>query len=229
LIDLELKHLFKGKSGWVIKKLNEDEYLLDFPTEDLRNELIMFKGFEFATAIARAKVEPTNLEREIVCALKETWVKATCFPRKSKREMVIKEIAHLVGDPVEVDERNLKSEGAIRVKVLCKNALNSKGNTMVFINKQGHLIRWRSEKLRADEGDESLGDNNSKFDKDKEGSDEEGDSEESDGSHDSGFARLAKEQREEEKKRKLMGKSGGTSQAEEMDWETMVDAEIIMS
>jgi hypothetical protein len=32
LIDLELKHLFKGKSGWAIKKLGEDEYLLDFPS-----------------------------------------------------------------------------------------------------------------------------------------------------------------------------------------------------
>jgi hypothetical protein len=80
LIDLELKHLFKGKSGWTIKKLGEDEYLLDFPSEDLRNELTKFKGFEFATTIVKAKVDP------IVCALEETWVKATGFPRKAKKE-----------------------------------------------------------------------------------------------------------------------------------------------
>jgi hypothetical protein len=34
--------------------------------------------------------------------------------------MVIKEISHLVGDPVEVDEKSLRSEGVVRVKVLCK-------------------------------------------------------------------------------------------------------------
>jgi hypothetical protein len=51
----------------------------------------------------KAKVEPTNIEREDVCALEETWVKATGFPRKEKEEVVNKEIAHLVGDPMEVD------------------------------------------------------------------------------------------------------------------------------
>jgi DNA-directed RNA polymerase subunit H (RpoH/RPB5) len=85
--------------------LGEDEFLLNFPSEDLRNELTKFKGFEFATAIVKAKVEPTNLEED-VCALEETWVKATSFPRKAKKEMVIKEISHLVGDPVEVDKKS---------------------------------------------------------------------------------------------------------------------------
>jgi hypothetical protein len=115
--------------------LVEDEYLLDFPSEEPRNELTKFKGFEFATAIVKAKVEPTNIEREVVCALEETWVRASGFPRKAKKEVFIKEISHLVGDPVEVDVDILKNEGAIRVKVLCKDALKIKGNTLVFINK----------------------------------------------------------------------------------------------
>jgi hypothetical protein len=34
--------------------------------------LTKFKGFEFATAIVKAKVEPTNIEREDVCDLEET-------------------------------------------------------------------------------------------------------------------------------------------------------------
>jgi hypothetical protein len=84
LIDLDLKHLFKGMSWWTIKKLGEDEFLLNFPSEDLRNELTKFKCFEFATAIVKAKMEPTNLD-EVVCALEETWVKATGFPRKQKK------------------------------------------------------------------------------------------------------------------------------------------------
>jgi hypothetical protein len=59
---------------------------------------------------------------------------------------VIKEISHLVGDPHEVDEQGLKSEGMVRV--LCKDAIQIEGFTMVFINGQGHLIKWLSEKLQ---------------------------------------------------------------------------------
>jgi hypothetical protein len=73
VIDLELKHLFKGKTGWTIKRIGEDEFMLNFPSEDLMNELTKFKGFEFATAYIKAKVEPTELEKEDVCVLKETW------------------------------------------------------------------------------------------------------------------------------------------------------------
>jgi hypothetical protein len=64
--------------------------------------------------------------------------------------------------------------GAIRVKVLCKDALKIKGNTLVFINKQDYLIRWKSEKLGTDIGENSIDDNSSKLD----GSDGEGDSDE---------------------------------------------------
>jgi hypothetical protein len=90
--------------------------------------------------------------------------------------VVIKEISHLVGDPVEVDVDILKNEGggAIRVKVLCKDALKIKGNTLVFINKQDYLIRWKSEKLGTDIGENFIDDNSSKLD----GSDGEGDSDE---------------------------------------------------
>jgi hypothetical protein len=53
---------------------------------------------------------------------------------------VIREISHLVGGPVEVDEKSLKSEGVVSVKVLCKYALKIKRNTLVFISKHDHLI-----------------------------------------------------------------------------------------
>jgi hypothetical protein len=143
----------------------------------------------------KAKVEPTNLEKEAMCALEETWVKATSFPMEAKKEMMIKEISHLVGDLVEVDENSLKSEGVIRVKVLCKDALKIEVNTLIFINKHGHLIHWKGE------GEGSINNNNSKFDRHKDGSDEEDDNDDSEGSHDSGFVRLAQEQKEEEKKK----------------------------
>jgi hypothetical protein len=61
VIDLELKHLFKGKSGWTIKKIDEDSFLLDFPTAEMRDQLTKFKGFEFATTFIKAKVELTEM------------------------------------------------------------------------------------------------------------------------------------------------------------------------
>jgi hypothetical protein len=35
--------------------------------------------------------------------LEETWVKATSFPTKAQKKDIIREISHLVGDPIEVD------------------------------------------------------------------------------------------------------------------------------
>jgi hypothetical protein len=80
VIDAELKHLFKGKSGWTIKRTVEDEFILHFPSAELVDELTKFKGFEFATAHIKEKVEPTEIEKEVVSVLEETWVKATGFP-----------------------------------------------------------------------------------------------------------------------------------------------------
>jgi hypothetical protein len=116
-------------------------------------------------------------------------------------------------------------EGATRVKVFCKDALKVKGNTLVFINKQDNLIRWKSEKLGTDTSDDSIDDNSSKMD----GSDGEGESDDLGDSHDNGFANLAKEHKEEENKKRQMGKSGGISQADEMEWETMARGEFSLS
>jgi hypothetical protein len=125
----------------------EDEFVLHFPYEELRNELTKFKGFEFATSIIKAKVVPIEMEKEAVSLFEETWVKATGFPQKAKRAEVIKEISHLVGDPQEVDEGSLGEGGVVRVRVMCKDALKVAGSTMVYINKQGHWIKWISEKM----------------------------------------------------------------------------------
>jgi hypothetical protein len=43
VIDIELKHLFKGKSGWTIKRIDDGTCLLDFPSTELRDELTSSK------------------------------------------------------------------------------------------------------------------------------------------------------------------------------------------
>jgi hypothetical protein len=57
--DIELKCLFKVKSGWSVKKIGEEE----FPSEELRNELTRFKGSEFAIVVIKAKLEATDLDK----------------------------------------------------------------------------------------------------------------------------------------------------------------------
>jgi hypothetical protein len=83
IIERELKYLFKGRIGWSISQLGDNEFILHFPSEELRFELTKFRSFEFATAPVKAKVEPTNLEKEVVSILEETWVNATGFPAKA--------------------------------------------------------------------------------------------------------------------------------------------------
>jgi hypothetical protein len=97
----------------------------------LRDQLTKFKGFEFATTYIKAKVEPIEMEKEAISILEETWVNATGFPRKAKKSEVIKEIAHMVGDPIEVDDNILRSEARVRVKVLCKDAMKVDRNTLL--------------------------------------------------------------------------------------------------
>jgi hypothetical protein len=59
--------------------------ILHFPFGKLRDELTKFKGFEFATAYIKTKVEPTKMEKDATSVLEETRVKATNFPRKAKK------------------------------------------------------------------------------------------------------------------------------------------------
>jgi hypothetical protein len=116
----------------------------------------------------------------------------------------------LVGDPVEVDDKFLIDEGKIRVKVLCKDATKIKGTTLLYINGQGHLLSWYSEKLQI-----LLGKDPQDSDYEDEESDEEEDKEEEYfDSHDSGFARLGKELEEEEDK---MGQGGSISQKDDLE------------
>jgi hypothetical protein len=65
--------------------MDEDEYILYFPSVKLSDELTKFKGFEFATVVIKAKVVPIEMEKEVVSLLEETWVKATGFPKKAKK------------------------------------------------------------------------------------------------------------------------------------------------
>jgi NADPH-dependent glutamate synthase beta subunit-like oxidoreductase len=58
----ELRQLFKGISKCSIKKMNEDnQYLITFPSESIREQFSRFRGFDFQTSIVKVKVIPTEM------------------------------------------------------------------------------------------------------------------------------------------------------------------------
>jgi hypothetical protein len=83
IIDNELKHLFRGGSGWTIQQLGENEFIVHFPNDELRYELTKFMCFGFATTYVQVSVQATNLEKEAMSVLETTWVKASGFPTKA--------------------------------------------------------------------------------------------------------------------------------------------------
>jgi hypothetical protein len=92
-----------------------------------------------------------------------------------------------VGDPIEVDEASLLKGRVVRVKVWCKDPMKIEGSTLVYFNKQGHMITWWSEVLETMKSGKSLDNKTSKFDRNIDYSDEEKEKDDSIGSHDSSF------------------------------------------
>jgi hypothetical protein len=68
-----------------------------------------------------------------------------------------------------------------------------------------------------------------KFDRHKDDSEEDGDKNDSGGSHANSFVRLTKEQKEEEDRRKKLGKVGRNSQVDDIEWDDNEEEEFDLS
>jgi hypothetical protein len=78
------------------------------------------------------------------------------------------------------------------------------------------MEEWEAEETQ---GGASLAPKSSKFDRHKDDSEEDGDKNDSGGSHANSFVRLTKEQKEEEDRRKKLGKVGRNSQVDDIEWD----------
>jgi hypothetical protein len=63
-------------------------------------------------------------------------VRAKGVPSIARSEKIMMKIAHLIGDPVEVDAISLIRE-TVRVKVLCKVPSKNFGTSEIFLHKIG--------------------------------------------------------------------------------------------
>lgn len=88
-IQAEMRYFFKGYEQWQIEKISEKEFLIVFPTTELRSQLTKFKSFELQKGTesgVKVKIEATNRPTEATQMLEKVWVKAYNFPRKLEKK-----------------------------------------------------------------------------------------------------------------------------------------------
>lgn len=176
MIRVELRALFRENVNWEISRLSTDkEFMILFPDDDKRHQLARIKNFEFETAPIKAQVRPTELNPGADGCLEVVWVRAYNFPDYALSPEVVMEVAHLVGDPEEVDMASLKGQGPVRVKLGCRDSREIKGETQVFFNGDSHKLKWVVESGK-DQFDKVA--NISKFDRHRDKADEDEEEEE---------------------------------------------------
>jgi hypothetical protein len=142
MIERELRHLYSEVTKWNVKKLSEEgKYLITFPDEGIRNQMAMFKSFEFETTNVKAKVIPTQMAAGADGKLDVVWIKAFNIPLIARKVETVMEIATLAGDPEEVDISTL-GEGPVRIKLACRDATQIRGETQFYFNGDSYRITW---------------------------------------------------------------------------------------
>jgi hypothetical protein len=176
MIRTKLKTFFRENIDWEITMIvKEQEFLIVFLDDDKRYQLERARSFEFHTAPIRAQVRPTELNPGADGCLEVVWVRAYNFPDYALYPEVAMEVAHLVGDPEEVDMASLKGHGAVRIKIGCRDSREVKGETQVYFNGDSHRIKWVVE-TGKDQFDKAT--NALKFDRHSDKADEEEEEEE---------------------------------------------------
>lgn len=142
----ELKNLFVGLNWeWKVKQLNEKEFLINFPSEEVRSKISTCKSFDFDTCHIKASVVETGMTEEAIDELAVVWVKIFGIPKSARNEDAVKAIVELVGEFEALDNLSLRRDGPVRVRVACKDPRELHFVIHVYINKVGYKIRWEPE------------------------------------------------------------------------------------
>lgn len=108
----ELKHLFVGLNWeWKVKQLNAKEFLINFPSDEVRSKISTYKSFDFETSLIKASVVETGMTEEAVDELVAVWVKIYGIPKLARIEDSIKVIVELVGEFEMLDMTSLRRDG----------------------------------------------------------------------------------------------------------------------
>lgn len=139
----ELKHLFVGSNwDWKVKQLNEKEFLINFPSDDVRSKISTCKSFDFETSVIKASVVKTGMTKEAVDELVAVWVKIYGIPKIARTEDSVKAIVELVGEFEVMEGASLGREVPVRVRVVCKDPRELHFSIHIYINKVGYMVKW---------------------------------------------------------------------------------------
>lgn len=133
---------------WKIKQVEQKKFMLEFPNKDTRRELTRLKGFDFQESNVRANLRDTERTIEASAELQEVWVRAYGVPPMAKTESIMKKIAYLIGDPLEVDAISLNRE-VVRIKVLFRDPTKICGTSEIFLNRVGYKITSNLEGIKV--------------------------------------------------------------------------------
>ncbi|XP_066159659.1 uncharacterized protein [Oryza sativa Japonica Group] len=167
LLFVELKKVVGLQWEWKVKQLNDKEFLINFPSDDVRSKISTCKSFDFETSLIKASVVETGMTEEAVDELVAVWVKVYGIPKIARNEDAIKSIAELVGEFEALDGASIRRDGPIRVRVACKDPRELHFGMHVYINKVGYLIRWEPEGYSSIENRPIHPDDDDKDDKDE--------------------------------------------------------------
>jgi hypothetical protein len=73
------------------------------------------------------------------------WVKVFGLLGFAKKQEIIRAISDIVGEFKEVDDKSLKGEGAVRIKVGCLDPSAINYSVIIYINDIGYKIKWEAE------------------------------------------------------------------------------------
>lgn len=142
----ELKNLFVGLNwDWKVKQLNEKEYLITFPSEEVRSKISTCKSFDFDTCAIKASVVEIGMTEEAIDELAVVWVKIFGVPKIARTEESIKATVELIGEFEAIDLNSLRRDEPVRVRVACKDPRELYFSIHIYINKVGYLVRWEPE------------------------------------------------------------------------------------
>lgn len=99
----------------------------------------------FKTSSIKASVIESKMTDNAVDELFVIWVKVFGLPGFAKKQEIIRAISDIVGEFKEVDEKSLKGEGAVRIKVGCLDPSAINYSVIIYINDIGYKIKWEAE------------------------------------------------------------------------------------
>ena len=98
----------------------------------------------FKTSSIKASVIESKMTDNAVDELFVIWVKVFGLLGFAKKQEIIRAISDIVGEFKEVDDKSLKGEGAVRIKVGCLDPSAINYSVIIYINDIGYKIKWEA-------------------------------------------------------------------------------------